>query len=591
LVDLYGGDVQHIRDIPPPTSNETRYQQVGRVLSFYDEHLTAAEREFLQTCSAFRVPVPERSFRRLFRSWDGIERSPEIPERQYPPNFIERSIIWVLWLIARILQTKRSKWIRVRRRLDKPMASLDSKTFSAMVNRLVDYRMLRHNQQEKCYTIHPLLREYFQEVLRERPEQQRLIHHRLKDFYLSISPPVQDLPTLNSLAPLIEALHHACQAGEYNEAYSDIYYKRIIQKEQFIIVHKLGAYETDLALMQEFFPQGDTSQEPQVSQPRIKAFILNEIAFCLMNLGCLREAPPFYERSTKIELAQSDWSNASRIYQNLAELYANLGDLAAIAESAREAIALSDRAENKNYKRNSLAYLAYAAFLQGDGTTAGEAFQQAEALEREINPSAQYLNSLMGIFHAEYLLRYGEADYARRVTQTNLEIGERNHFLYDNSRSHRVLGDLSIEPQVHYAEALKIARSISSRHVLIEALLGYGRWLVGLGLIPISQEVVQSISHSQTKQCYMLSLRTNENPRDENDLLLARQHLDEALTYATTGGYRIYETDLRIALAWLHWREGDLVTARREADRAKRASDEMGYFWGRVDAVAFFVHI
>jgi tetratricopeptide (TPR) repeat protein len=590
LVDRYGGDVQHIRDIPPPTSNETRYQQVGRVLRFYDAHLTVAEREFLQTFSAFRVPVPERSFRHLFRSWDGIERSPEIPERQYPPDFIERFFIWMQWLIDRILQTKRSKWIRVRRRLDKPMASLDSKTFSAMVNRLVDYRMLRHNQQEKCYTIHPLLREYFQQFLREQPEQHRLIHHRLKDFYLSISPPVLKLPTLNSLAPLIEAVHHACQASEYNEAYSEIYEKRINQKDQFVLTHKLGAYETDFALMQEFFPQGDISQEPQVLKPSDKAFILNEIALSLMSLGRLLEGLSFYERSTKIDIAQSNWGSASAGYQNLAELYAYLGDLAASVESAREAIALSDLAENKKNKRDSLAILAYTAFLQGDGTTAGEAFQQAKILEREIN-SIQYLVSHRGIQHAEYLLRYGEADYARRVTEANLEICKENHWLDKTSRSHSILGDLSIDPQVHYVEALKITRSISDCAVLIEALLGYGRWLLGLGLIPISQEVVQAISHSQTERCYMLSLRTNENPRDENDLVLARQYLDEALTYATTSGYRIYETDLRIALAWLHWREGDLVTARREADRAKRASEEMGYFWGRVDTSALITRI
>ncbi len=586
LVDRYGGDVQHIRDIPPPTSNETRYHQVGRVLHFYDAHLTVAEREFLQTCSAFRIPIPELSFKRLFRSWVGIERSPEIPERQYQPNFIERSIIWAQWLIDRILQTKRSKWIRVRGRLDKPMASLDSKTFSAMVNRLVDYRMLRHNQQEKCYTIHPLLREYFQQVLRERPEQQRLIHHRLKNFYLSISPPVLKLPTLNSLAPLIEAVHHACRAGEYNEAFSDIYDKRINQKEQFVLGRKLGAFETDLVIMQEFFPQGDTSQNPQVSHPSIKGFILNELAICLASLGRLHEALPFYKRSNHFSITEYDWSEASTSYQNLASLYAYLGDLAASAESAREAIALSDRAENKNYKCYSLADLAYTAFLQGDGTTAGELFQQYETLGREIELSNQYLSGNRDIFHAEYSLRYGEIDYSRRVTEANLEICKRSNWLGRISRSHRVLADLGIDPQVHYAEALKIARSISSRDVLIEALLGYGRWLLGLGLIPISQEVVQAISHSQTEQCYMLSLRTNENPSNENDLILARQYLDEALTYATTSGYRIYEANLRIALAWLHWREGDLITARREADRAKRASDEMGYFWGQVDAAA-----
>jgi tetratricopeptide (TPR) repeat protein len=415
------------------------------------------------------------------------------------------------------------------------------------------------------------------------------LHKRIKGWYLDIAGEMPEVPTLDQLAPLIEALHHACQAGEYDEAF-DIYWERISQRTSRVLIFKLGAYETYLALIQEFFPQGDTSQEPQVSQSSDKAFILNAIALCLMSLGRLREAPRFYKRSSK-NLAQSDWGYASVGYISLAELYAYLGDLAASAESAREAITLSDRADNKKNKRNSLARLAYAAFLQGDGTTAGEAFQQAEVLEREIDPSNQYMYSLNGIQHAEYLLRYGEADYARRVTEANLEICKRNNWLDNISQSHRVLGYLGIDPQINYAEALKIARSISDRAVLIEALLGYGHWLGGLGLIPISQDVVQAISYSQPEQCYMLSLRTNENPRDENDLALARQYLDEALNYATTSGYRIYETDLRIALAWLHWREGDLITARREADRAKHASDEMGYFWGRVDAVSFFEQI
>jgi len=302
----------------------------------------------------------------------------------------------------------------------------------------------------------------------------------------------------------------------------------------------------------------------------------------------LREAPPFYERSNKIYLSQSDWGNVSMSYQNLAALYAYLGDLAAIAESAREAIALSDRTENKFYKCQSRSYLAYAAFLQGDRTTAGESFQQAEALERDRDSSMQYLYSIRGIFHAEYLLRYGEVDYARRVTQANLEICAHNYWVAKTSQSHRVLGDLGIDPQIHYPEALKIARSISFRPALIEALLGYSRWLVGMGFMPISQDVLQAVSHSQAEQCYMLSHRPTANgtPKDAIDLALARQYLDEALNYTTTSGYRIYEANLRIALAWLHWREHNLTASRRETERARRSSEEMGYFWGQVDAIA-----
>lgn len=530
LVERFAGDVAAIGEIAVPLAREGRYDRVRRVLRRYDDHLSAAEREVMECFSAFRLPVKEAALADLGGS-------------------------------------------------------------SGILNRLVNYRMLRYDNRLQHYTTHPLIRSHYLERLKEKSiEVVQALHNRIKGWYLHIAGEMPEVPTLDQLAPLIEAVHHACQAGEYDEAI-DIYCKQIDQESSWVLTSKIGAYETDLAIMQEFFPQGDTAQDPQVSQSSIKAFILNEIAFCLMNLGRLREAPPFYERHNDIRLSESDWINASAGYQNLAELYAYLGDLMASAKSAREAIALSDRAENKDYKCYSLSHFANASFLQGDGTTAGESFQQAEVLEREIDPFVQYIYSQRGIQHAEYLLRYGDSDYARRVTESNLSFAVGHPSPLDASRSHRVLGDLGIDPQVHYAEALKIVRSISKRDVLIEALLGYGRWLVGLELIPISQEVVQAISHSQTEQCYMLSLRTNENPRNENDLVLARQYLDEALTYATTSGYRIYEANLRIALAWLHWREGDLITAQREAERAKRSSEEMGYFWGRVDAAALFAHI
>ncbi len=565
LVERFAGDVAKIEEIEAPLAREARYDRVRRVLRRYDEHLSEAEREVMECFSAFRLPVKEAALAYVWKS--------------------------PLDLIQKRGKKKSSKGFRFvsKTGLNADIDKLSGS--SGILRRLVGYRMLRYDNRLQYYTTHPLIRSYYLKRLKEKPiDVVQALHNLIKEWYLDIAGELPELPTLEQLAPLIEAVHHACQAGEYDEAVNDILWDRIYQKTGFLI-HILGAYEANLAIMQEFFPQGDTSQDPQVSQPNDKAVILNEIAFCLMSLGRLREAPTFYERSTKISLDQSVWFNASMCYQNLAGLYAYLGDLAASADSASEAISLSDRAKEKDYKCFSLVYLAYAAFLQGDGTTAGDSFQQAEALQCEIDSSEQYLYSQRGLKHAEYLLRYGEADYARRVTEASLSFAVRYPSPSDASLPHRILGDLGIDPQFHYAESLKIARSISERAVLIEALLGYGRWLVGLGLIPISQEVVQAVSHSQTEQWYMLSLRTNENPRDENDLVLARQYLDEALTYATTSGYRIYEADLRIALAWLHWREGDLITARREADRAKRASDEMGYFWGQVDAAAFFVHI
>jgi hypothetical protein len=67
--------------------------------------------------------------------------------------------------------------------------------------------------------------------------------------------------------------------------------------------------------------------------------------------------------------------------------------------------------------------------------------------------------------------------------------------------------------------------------------------------------------------------------------------LNEALGYAVDGGYRIYEADIRVGLAWAHQAAGPstgsgqaLRRARQEAERARQMSVAMGYHWGRVDA-------
>ena len=91
------------------------------------------------------------------------------------------------------------------------------------------------------------------------------------------------------------------------------------------------------------------------------------------------------------------------------------------------------------------------------------------------------------------------------------------------------------------------------RPALIEALLARGRW---------------AARHHQ----------------DPSGLAQAFADLDEALGYALEGGYRVYEADIRAALAWAQLAAGDPARARAEAERARGMSLEMGYHWGQVDA-------
>jgi tetratricopeptide (TPR) repeat protein len=153
-------------------------------------------------------------------------------------------------------------------------------------------------------------------------------------------------------------------------------------------------------------------------------------------------------------------------------------------------------------------------------------------------------------------------DYARRVIEVNLELMEKNHWPDDTSRCHRVLGDLDFDAgnhesaRAHYESALKIARSISHRPSLIEALLARGRFYA-----------------KQTSEVSKTS-----------EVLQAFTDLNEALNYAVEGGYRIYEADIRVALAWAYLAASTTLSAKAEAERALQMSQEMGYHWGKVDA-------
>jgi tetratricopeptide (TPR) repeat protein len=384
------------------------------------------------------------------------------------------------------------------------------------------------------------------------------------NYYLALAGDTPRYPTLEDLQPLIEVVHHACRAGAYDEA-EKIRWERLDQRDRYVITHQLGAYETEFAIASEFFPDKDTSQEPQLSDPVDKRYILNEMGFCLMSLGRLREAAPFYRRKNEIALSMDDWHNASNGYRNLAALHISLGELGAAAEAADQALALARRAENDDDKFNSLSWQAWINHLRGNITDASEGFKKAERLKCQIESDKQYMYSLPGIWHADHLRRTGQVDYARRVSEANLAICERNRWPDDTSKCHRVLGDLDAvegnhtEARNHYDQAVSIARGISVRDVLIEALLGRGRWAAKY--IAQTSEV----------------LETSEVSRAFHDL-------DEALGYAAAGGYRIYEADIRVALAWAHLAAGDTAKARAEARRALGMSREMGYHWGQVDA-------
>ncbi len=513
LVDRYEGKVEHISDIPAPNSDEPLYERVRRVLHRYDEHLTEAERAFLTIFSAFRLPVKKSAFAAVFQAKAGSNT------------------------------------------LKKPIAALNDTTFSEMVGRLVNYRILRQ-PQENCYTTHPLIRSHYLARLSEvEPSSVQRVHRQIAEYYLKLAGKIQNRPTLEDLTPLIEAVHHLCKARDYSEG-CRIFYDRIDQRNRWILANELGAFETGLSLLQEFFPSGNLSENPQVSSRQEQRLILRDMGFFLMCLGRLEESASFYERALDNYVDGETWGEDSIItLMNLTELYAHLGRLDISADAARKAVALCTRLGNRRIEPiEARAWQAWISYLCGELQTAKSLFQKAQDLERADEPGIQYLYAQRGIRYADYLRRVGDTNSARKVTEANLEVCKRAGWVNHIGWCYRVLGDLDADAgqfdsaRQHYDKAIKKARATIRRDLLIPVLTSRGRWAARLGEVDA-----------------------------------ARSDLKEALNYADASGYRIYEVDIRVGLAWAHLKDGNSSAARTEAEQAKCMSAEMGYHWGQVD--------
>jgi tetratricopeptide (TPR) repeat protein len=193
----------------------------------------------------------------------------------------------------------------------------------------------------------------------------------------------------------------------------------------------------------------------------------------------------------------------------------------------------------------------------GHEDRASRAFGEAERLQRGLFPEMPYLTDLWGVAHADFLRRMGDLPHARKIAEANLIVSETENLIDCISLCQRQLGDLDSaagdgdSAEKRFNEAVRVARSIAERTVLLEALLGRGRWAARSG-----------------------SLRS------------ADRDLREALRMAEIGGYRIYEADAHTGLAWGNMRMGERDEALRELEHAERLSQQLNYRWGLADVDA-----
>lgn len=518
---LIGGNLRgldHVmpHQIPVPEANVSERDRVITLLRDYDKALSEAERTALCAIALFRGAAPIDGLRLAFS------------ETGEPGTILER-----------------------------------------VIDQLASRRLVQRSHGSSDLTEHPLIREYFYQVLMGSKKNglgQKL--HRIAGHFYSEraeraerdKPPVES-PRLHDLIDWIESVYHSCRGGEFDEAYS-IYYDKLEQSaEEMVLSWKLNAYSTLVGILEQFFPNGDFNQDPPVTGVKRQRFLINRLGVCRMNLGRLDDALPLLEKAIRIAEEDNLLQEQLHSSENVVEVSTYRGQFRRANKIGEKVVKLAEGLENPEELRDALVYRAWSAHLIGELDTAKEAFARAVSVQTEIDPANPNLMSLYGIWHADHLRQTGELDRAYDLAQGIVTNAEAEHMLDDISQGWRLLGDITAaqpDPgaaRKYYDDALRLAREISETTVLLEALSARGRW----------------------------AARSGDST--------AKSDLTEALHYARGGHYEIYEVDIRLGLARIEHLDGDKKEAERQIQNWRERAKSYNYYWGLREAEALLLSL
>ena len=349
---------------------------------------------------------------------------------------------------------------------------------SAIATLRDDHHLLAqaNNTQDDQLDCHPLIRAYFAHRLKSQsPDAWRAAHSKLYDYYKNLpSKPQPD--TLAEMQPLFRAVAHGCAAGLHQQALEEVYWPRIKRSDQHYLTKQLGAFSDDLATVAHFFdipwhtPAAGLTANAQ-------AVRLNQAGFNLRALGRLREAQQPIRAGEDMSTEQEDWKGAAVDASNLSELQLTLGEVAAAVASAARSVDHADRSEDLSMRMMTRTAHADALHQNGEQNAALELFQEAEELQKQLQPQYPQLYSLGGFHYCDLLLTLDESQQVLQRAEYSLAISERNNWLLDIALDHLSLGrahlqQQQLEPvQQHLDQAVDGLRAAGQQDYLPRGLL------------------------------------------------------------------------------------------------------------------------
>jgi len=547
LSDAYDGDVRRRSEVGPLEEEMRHGGHARRVMASYEKWFGAGpELAVLRILGLFNRPA------------DG------------PAVAVLRAAPAIPGLTDTLFHTEQQKGLRAvfSRRKPKPLSDQD---WNRTVAKLRRARLLAEKDpaHPDALDAHPLVREHFGQQLRQNhPEAWRKGNNRL---YEHLKGTAKELPdTIEEMAPLFAAVAHGCQAGRYQEALEEVYYRRIQRGQEFFSKNKLGALGAELAALSGFFDPPWRQLVYGLTEVR-KSWVLNEAGVDLRALGRLAEAAQPMQASLEMAIAREGWVNAAQSAENLSELYLTSGDMAQALAYARQSVDLADRSSDAFMRMYNRTTLADGLHQAGHLMEAAAAFREAEEMQKARQPQFPLLYSLPGFQYCDLLLGQGKYWEVQSRAENALDIvlsGSR--ILLDIALNHLSLG------RAYLLQAQQEGTGTSTP----SAALGTGSLRASMFSQAAAhlERTVDGLRQAGVQDYLLRGLLARAGLRRVTGALdRARGDLEEVLSIATRGGMRLHEADCHLEYARLHLACGEQEKAREGLARAKEMVEEMGY--------------
>ncbi len=228
---------------------------------------------------------------------------------------------------------------------------------------------------------HPVVRAYFSARLDETaPEAAKAAHEKLYHHYAAAAPDLPD--TLEEMQPLFYAVQHGVKAGRVQEAFDELYRRRIERGNDDYINRVHGAFGADLAALAHFFKTPWKTPQPAL-QDRHQAVVLNSAAYALTALGRLQDSIAPQEASLAAEIASRNWRNAASAGGLLGPTLLILGRVQDAAATMELSLEHAETSGVQDERETIRAALAIALTAAGRTDRAAVLFSEAEELSRD----------------------------------------------------------------------------------------------------------------------------------------------------------------------------------------------------------------